>query len=50
MKGKTFTAALALEALALGMLELLARRTVVAVSRISMSLDELDLLASLHRH
>ena len=48
MKGKTFTTALALAALALGMLGLLARRTVVSVSRISMSLKELDLVG-LHR-
>ena len=40
MKGRTFTTALALAALALGMLGLLARRTVVSVSRISMNLKQ----------
>ena len=51
VKGKTFTAALALAAAALASLVLgpLARRTVVSVSHISMGLEELDLLAGLHR-
>ena len=50
MKGKTCTTALALAALALVLvLGLVARRTVVLVSRIGMSLEELDLLARLHR-
>ena len=49
MEGKTFTTALALAALAVGMLGLLARRTVGSVSRIGMSLKELDLLGGLHR-
>ena len=50
MKGTTFTTALALAALALVLvLGLVARRTVVLVSRIGMSLEELDLLARLHR-
>ena len=50
MKGTTFTTALALAALALVLvLGLVARRTVVSVSRIGMSLEELDLLAGLHR-
>ena len=50
MKGKTCTTALALAALALVLvLGLVARRTVVSVSRIGMSLEELDLLAGLHR-
>ena len=48
MKGKTFTTALALAALALGILGLLARRTVVSVSRIGVRLKQL-LLVGLHR-
>ena len=51
MKGKIFTTALALAALALVLvLGLLAGRTVVSVSRISMSLKQLNLLAGLHHH
>ena len=51
VKGKTFTTALALAALALALLVLgpPARRTVVSVSRIDLSPEELDLLAGLHR-
>ena len=49
VKGNTFTTTLALAALALGMLGLLARRAIVSVSRINMSLKEIDLLAGLHR-
>ena len=50
MKGKTFTTALALAALALVLvLGHLAGQTVVSVSRIGMSLKQLDLLAGLHR-
>ena len=49
MRGKAFATALALAALALGMLGLLARRTIVPVSRIGISLKQLDLLAGLHR-
>ena len=48
MKGKTFTAALALATLAL-LLGFGVRRTVVSVSCIGMSLEKLDLLAGLHR-
>ena len=51
MKGKTFATALALAALALVLiLGLVARRTVMSVSRINMSLKELDLLASPSPH
>ena len=49
VKGKTFTTALTLAVLALLVLGPLARRTVVSVSCIGMSLKELDLLASVHR-
>ena len=50
MKGKTFVTACALAALALVLIpRLVARRTIVTVSRIGMGLEELDLLASLHR-
>ena len=49
MKGKTLTTALALAAHALGMLGLLAQRTVVSVSRIGMSMKQLNLLAGFHR-
>ena len=49
MKGKTFAIALALAALALVLIPGLARRTIVLVSRIGMSLEELDLLVGLHR-
>ena len=49
MKWKTFATALALAALALVLIPgLVARRTVVSVSRISVSLEELDSLAGLH--
>ena len=50
MKGKIFATALALAALALVLIPgLVAQRTVVLVSRIGMSLEELNLLAGLHR-
>ena len=45
MKGKTFTTALVLAALALVLIPgLVVRRTVVSVSRIGMSLEEPNLL------